>query len=286
MSDKEERVRKPDWLKVSLGNNKQFSTTGAVVSSNNLHTICQSGRCPNIGECWNRGTATFMIGGAICTRSCKFCNTKSGKPLPLHPDEPQKVAESIRQLGLKHAVITSVDRDDLPDYGAGHWAETIRRVKVLNPHTTLETLIPDFKGNTDCLNKLIETRPEIISHNMETVKRLSPLVRSAARYERSLAVLKQIADAEIPAKSGLMLGLGESEDEVFALMEDLLESGVRLLSVGQYLQPSRQHLAVKAYINPAVFDRYKEKAYSLGFKHVESGPLVRSSYHSATFLNR
>jgi len=284
MSDKEERVRKPDWLKVSLGNNRQFSATGAIVSSKKLHTICQSGRCPNLGECWNRGTATFMIGGDICTRSCKFCNTKSGKPLPLHPDEPLRVAESIRQLGLKHAVITSVDRDDLPDYGAAHWAETIRKVKALNPHTTLETLIPDFKGNTDCLNKLIETRPEIISHNMETVKRLSPLVRSAAKYERSLGVLKQIADAQIPAKSGLMLGLGETEEEVFALMEDLLASGVRLLSVGQYLQPSRQHLAVKEYISPAVFDSYKESAYSLGFKHVESGPLVRSSYHSDAYI--
>jgi lipoic acid synthetase len=285
MAEQKERIRKPEWLRVNLGNNRQFSVTGNIVSSQHLHTICQSGRCPNLGECWNRGTATFMIGGDICTRSCKFCNTKSGKPLPLDPGEPLKVAQSIRQLGLKHAVITSVDRDDLPDYGAGHWAETIRQIKALNPQTTMEVLIPDFRGDRNCLDTVIETQPEIISHNVETVRRLTIFVRSAAKYERSLAVLKQVADSHIPAKSGLMLGLGETEEEVLELMSDLLDSGVYFLSIGQYLQPSRQHLPVEAYIHPDVFESYKEKAYSLGFKHVESSPLVRSSYHSANFLS-
>jgi lipoic acid synthetase len=280
-----ERVRKPEWLRINLGNNQLFSMTGNIVSSQNLHTICQSGRCPNLGECWNQGAATFMIGGDICTRSCKFCNTKSGKPSPLDAGEPQKVAQSIQRLNLKHAVITSVDRDDLPDYGAEHWAETIRQIKAVNPQTTLEVLIPDFRGDSDCLNQVIETRPEIISHNMETVRRLTPVVRSVAKYERSLAVLKQIATSAVPAKSGLMLGLGENENEVVELMEDLLESGCRLLSIGQYLQPSRKHFPVQEYIHPEIFERHKEKAYSLGFKHVESGPRVRSSYRSVNYLS-
>jgi lipoic acid synthetase len=281
----EERIRKPEWLRINLGNNQLFSMTGNIVSSQNLHTICQSGRCPNLGECWNQGAATFMIGGDICTRSCKFCNTKSGKPYPLDAGEPLKVARSIQQLNLKHAVITSVDRDDLFDAGAGHWAETIRQIKVLNPQTTLEALIPDFGGNSDHLDQVIETHPEIISHNMETVRRLTPDVRSAAKYERSLAVLKQIAASAVPAKSGLMLGLGEDENEVVELMADLLESGCSFLSIGQYLQPSRKHFPVKEYIHPEIFEKYKEKAYSLGFKHVESGPLVRSSYRSVNFLS-
>jgi lipoic acid synthetase len=284
MQVSKEYVRKPGWLKINLGNNRKFSLTGSIVSSQNLHTICQSGRCPNLGECWNRGTATFMIGGTICTRSCKFCNTLSGKPLPLEPDEPEKIAQSIRQLNLKHAVITSVDRDDLPDYGAGHWVETIRQIKKLNQQTTLEVLIPDFRGDAACVNGVIEAGPEIISHNMETVRRLTPLVRSAARYERSLAVLKQVADSQIPAKSGLMLGLGETESEVMELMSDLLSAGVRFLSIGQYLQPSLKHLPVKEYIHPDTFEQYKKKAYSLGFKQVESGPLIRSSYHSEKFI--
>ena len=278
-------VKKPEWLKINLGNNQQFSATGNIVATQHLHTICQSGKCPNLGECWNRGTATFMIGGDICTRSCKFCNTKSGRPLPLDPDEPLKIARSIEKMSLKHAVITSVDRDDLPDYGAGHWAETIRQIKKLNPQTTLETLIPDFQGNTDCLNIVIETRPEIISHNMETVKRLTPKVRSVAEYERSLSVLRRISDSQVAAKSGLMLGLGETEDEIYELMDDLLNAGCKLLSVGQYLQPSKKHIPVENYVHPDIFNKYKEIAYSKGFKHVESGPLVRSSYHSANFLH-
>ncbi|GHV32682.1 lipoyl synthase [Bacteroidia bacterium] len=277
-------AKKPEWLKINLGNNQQFSATGNIVESQHLHTICRSGRCPNLGECWNRGTATFMIGGDICTRSCKFCNTKSGRPLPLDPDEPLKIARSIEKMGLKHAVITSVDRDDLPDYGAGHWAETIRQIKQLNPQTTLEALIPDFKGNTNYLSLVIETQPEIISHNMETVKRLTPKVRSVAQYERSLAVLRHISDSRAAAKSGLMLGLGETENEIYELMDDLLNVGCMLLSIGQYLQPSKKHIPVEDYIHPDIFNKYREIAYNKGFKHVESGPLVRSSYHSANFL--
>jgi len=278
-------MRKPEWLKVNLGNNQQFSNTENIVATQQLHTICQSGRCPNLGECWNHGTATFMIGGDICTRSCKFCNTKSGQPLPLDPDEPLKIALSIGKMGLKHAVITSVDRDDLPDYGAGHWAETIRQVKKRTPQTTLEALIPDFKGNTDCLEVVIETHPEIISHNMETVKRLTPKVRSVAKYEQSLAVLQQISSSRAAAKSGLMLGLGETENEIYELMDDLLDVGCKLLSIGQYLQPSKKHIPVEEYVHPEIFNKYKEIAYHKGFKHVESGPLVRSSYHSANFLH-
>jgi len=277
-------MRKPEWLKINLGNNQQFSATGNIVATHRLHTICQSGRCPNLGECWNRGTATFMIGGNICTRSCKFCNTKSGRPLPLDSDEPLKIALSIEKMGLKHAVITSVDRDDLPDYGAEHWAETILQIKKRNPQTTLEALIPDFNGNTDYLNVVVETRPEIISHNMETIKRLTPKVRSVAKYERSLAVLHRISSSQVAAKSGLMLGLGETENEIYELMDDLLGAGCKLLSIGQYLQPSKKHIPVEEYVHPEIFNKYKEIAYNKGFKHVESGPLVRSSYHSANFL--
>ena len=277
-------MRKPEWLKISLGNNKQFSATGNIVANQQLHTICRSGRCPNLGECWNQGTATFMIGGDICTRSCKFCNTKSGKPLPLDPGEPLRIALSIKEMGLKHAVITSVDRDDLPDYGSGHWAETIRQIKKQNPQTTLEALIPDFNGNTDYLNVVIETHPEIISHNMETVKRLTPKVRSVAKYERSLSVIKQISNSQSTAKSGLMLGLGETENEIYELMDDLLYAGCKLLSIGQYLQPTKKLLPVEEYVHPEIFKRHKEVALNKGFKHVESGPLVRSSYRSAAFL--
>jgi lipoic acid synthetase len=277
-------MRKPEWLKINPGNNRQFSATGNLVESQGLHTICRSGRCPNLGECWNRGTATFMIGGDVCTRSCKFCNTKSGRPLPLDPDEPAKIARSIWEMGLKHAVITSVDRDDLPDYGAEHWAETVRQIKNLNPQTTLEALIPDFQGNAVCLNTVIKTRPEVISHNMETIKRLTPKVRSVARYEQSLAVLQQIANAQVAAKSGLMVGLGETENEIDELMDDLLSVGCKLLSIGQYLQPSKKHIPVENYVHPEVFIKYRELACKKGFKHVESGPLVRSSYRSENFL--
>jgi lipoic acid synthetase len=276
---------KPEWLRVNLGNNNNFSTTGRIIKNHSLHTICESGRCPNRGECWNRKTATFMIAGDICTRSCKFCNTKSGKPLALDPDEPRKVAESIQLLGLKHAVVTSVDRDDLPDSGASHWAETIREIKKINPDTSIEVLIPDFRGNPEHLNLVIQSRPDIISHNMETVRRLTPLVRSVAKYDTSLLVLKRISASGIPAKSGLMLGLGETAEEVIQTLNDLLESGCQLLSIGQYLQPSGKNMPVTEYLHPDVFAEYKKTAIALGFKHVESAPLVRSSYRSIEFIN-
>lgn len=226
-----------------------------------------------------------MIGGDVCTRSCKFCNTLSGKPLPLDLDEPQKIAHSIGLLGLKHAVITSVDRDDLPDYGASHWAATIRQTKQQNPDTTLEVLIPDFRGEELFLAQIIQERPNVISHNMETVRRLTPLVRSVAQYDTSLRVLAYIAKSGIPTKSGLMLGLGETKEEIIETLQDLLQVGCSFLSIGQYLQPSKKNIPVSSYIHPEEFENYKEEAYSLGFKHVESAPLVRSSYHSVDYLN-
>ncbi|MDR0834921.1 MAG: lipoyl synthase [Candidatus Symbiothrix sp.] len=279
-------VRKPDWLKINLGNTNDFSVTGKIVKGRSLHTICESGRCPNRGECWNHKTATFMIAGDICTRACKFCNTKSGRPLPLDAGEPRKVAESVRQLGLKHTVITSVDRDDLLDGGAAHWAETIHAIKRENPGVTIEVLIPDFRGNQSLIAQVINAHPDIISHNMETVRRLTPEIRSVAQYDTSLAVLKQIADAGIPAKTGLMLGLGETQAEVEQTLKDVYNAGCRLLSIGQYLQPSKHNVPVVEYIHPKKFDFYKQFAMSMCFIHVESGPLVRSSYHSATYLEK
>jgi lipoic acid synthetase len=233
-----------------------------------------------MGECWSRGTATFMIAGDICTRSCRFCNTLTGKPLPLDPKEPENVAESIRLMQLKHAVITSVDRDDLSDLGAQHWADTIRKIKEVNPDTTIEVLIPDFQGHLELVDKVIEAAPEIISHNMETVRRISPEVRSAAKYEISLSVLKHIADRGIVAKTGIMVGLGETIEEVHELMDDVKAVGVSVLTIGQYLQPSRKNIPVKEYITPEQFEIYKTVAIEKGFKHVESAPLVRSSYHA------
>ena len=279
------RIRKPDWLRINLGNNEQFSATGKIIKTHGLHTICQSGKCPNMGECWNQGTATFMIAGDICTRSCKFCNTQTGKPSPIDPDEPYKVAQSIQLLKLKHAVITSVDRDDLGDYGASHWARTVREIKKQNPQTTIEVLIPDFRGNKACVKQVIESAPDIISHNLETVRRLTPQIRSVAQYETSLAVLKQIGESAVPAKSGLMLGLGETKDEVIETMKDLINAGCYFLSIGQYLQPSKRNVPVSEYIHPSTFEEYKQIAQLLGFKYVESAPLVRSSYHSKDFLN-
>jgi lipoic acid synthetase len=286
MESEWKRSAKPDWLKIKLGNNQHFANTGKILHEHSLHTICRSGRCPNLGECWNQGTATLMIGGDICTRSCKFCHTRSGKPFPLDPTEPAKVAQSVKLLGLKHVVITSVDRDDLEDYGAGHWAETIVQIKQLNPGITIETLIPDFRGNKACLQKVIAAKPDIISHNMETVARLTPLVRSVAQYDLSLSVLQSVALSDIPAKSGLMLGLGETQEEVIETMKDLLEVGCYFLSLGQYLQPSPKNIPVTEYIPPDQFEKYKQTALSLGYKHVESGPLVRSSYHSDSFIEK
>lgn len=273
-------VRKPDWLKIRLRGNEQFTRTKSIVENHCLHTICTSGKCPNMGECWSRGTATFMIAGDICTRSCRFCNTLTGKPLPLDPKEPENVAESIRLMQLKHAVITSVDRDDLSDFGAQHWADTIRKIKEVNPDTTVEVLIPDFQGHLELVDKVIEATPEIISHNMETVRRISPEVRSAAKYEISLSVLKHIADRGIVAKTGIMVGLGETIEEVHELMDDVKAVGVSVLTIGQYLQPSRKNIPVKEYITPEQFEIYKTVAIEKGFKHVESAPLVRSSYHA------
>lgn len=279
-----ERVRKPEWLKISIGANERYTETKRIVESHCLHTICSSGRCPNMGECWGRGTATFMIGGNICTRSCKFCNTPTGRPLPLDPQEPTHVAESVRLMKLSHAVVTSVDRDDLPDLGAAHWAQTIREIRRLNPDTTLEVLIPDFQGRRELVAQVIEARPDIISHNMETVRRLSPLVRSAARYETSLDVIRQIAASGITAKSGIMVGLGETPAEVEEVMDDLRAAGCQIMTIGQYLQPSHRHYPVAEYVTPAQFKRYEETGLAKGFTQVESGPLVRSSYHAEKSL--
>ena len=275
-----DRIRKPEWLKISIGANERYTETKRIVESHCLHTICSSGRCPNMGECWGKGTATFMIGGDICTRCCKFCNTQTGKPLPLDMEEPTHVAESIALMKLSHAVITSVDRDDLPDLGAAHWACTIREIKRLNPETTIEVLIPDFQGRKELISQVIEAQPEIISHNMETVKRITPLVRSAARYETSLEVIRQIADSGITAKSGIMVGLGETPEEVEELMDDLRRAGCQILTIGQYLQPSHKHYPVAEYVTPAQFASYKETGLAKGFDQVESAPLVRSSYHA------
>ena len=275
-----EHVRKPDWLKVNFGANERYSNTKKIVDTHRLHTICSSGRCPNIGECWGRGTATFMIGGNICTRCCKFCNTISGKPLPLDESEPKHVAESIQLMQLNHAVITSVDRDDLPDYGAAHWVATIKAIKELNPSVTMEVLIPDFMGREELIASIIEAHPDVISHNMETVCRLTPVVRSVATYERSLQVLKQVANSPIPAKTGIMVGLGETIAEVEETMDDLLAVGCSILTIGQYLQPTHKHYPVQEYVTPQQFAAYKETALAKGFKMVESGPLVRSSYYA------
>lgn len=275
-----EHLKKPDWLKIRLGGNERFTQTKRIVESHCLHTICTSGKCPNMGECWSRGTATFMIGGDICTRSCRFCNTLTGKPLPLDEKEPFNVAESIRLMGLKHAVITSVDRDDLPDLGAGHWVKTIEAIKQINPETTVEVLIPDFQGRLELVDWVIEAAPEIISHNMETVRRISPLVRSAAKYETSLSVLKRIAERGVTAKTGIMVGLGETEEEVYELMDDVLNVGVSVLTIGQYLQPSRKNIPVAEYVTPERFETYRLKAIEKGIQKVESAPLVRSSYHA------
>lgn len=275
-----DRVRKPEWLKISIGANERYTETKRIVDSHCLHTICSSGRCPNMGECWGKGTATFMIGGDICTRCCKFCNTQTGRPLPLDPNEPTHVAESIALMKLSHAVITSVDRDDLPDLGAAHWARTIQEIKRLNPETTVEVLIPDFQGRKELVAQVIEARPEIISHNMETVKRISPLVRSAAHYETSLEVIRQVAASGTTTKSGIMVGLGETPEEVEELMDDLRQAGCQILTIGQYLQPSHKHYPVAEYVTPTQFVSYKEQGLAKGFDQVESAPLVRSSYHA------
>lgn len=281
MSDERKKhLKKPDWLKIKIPGGKNFAGVKQIIEENKLHTICTSGNCPNMGECWNAGTATMMIMGDICTRSCRFCATKTGRPLPLDPGEPARVANSIRLMKLRHCVITSVDRDDLPDGGAAQWAETIREIKRINPGVTLEVLIPDFSGNTDSLDLVIAEKPDIISHNLETVRRLTPQVRSAARYDRSLEVLKHIALSDLTAKSGIMAGIGETEAEVLETMDDLIAAGVRIMTIGQYLRPTLEHLPVEAYVHPDIFEKYRLAGLEKGFRHIESRPLVRSSYHA------
>lgn len=281
---KQPHIRKPEWLKIKLGSDVTYDETRAVLQKHCLHTICTSGRCPNQGECWSRGTATFMIGGAVCTRACKFCNTETGRPLPLDPEEPRHVAESVRALGLKHAVVTSVDRDDLPDKGSAHWVETIRQIRELCPGVTIEVLIPDFDGQAELIAPILQERPEVVAHNMETVRRLTPVVRSRATYDCSLSVLAQIAEAGLPAKTGLMLGLGETQEEILETMDDLRQVNCSILTLGQYLQPTRRHYPVQEYVHPDRFAELREIALDKGFRHVESGPLVRSSYHAERHL--
>ena len=278
---REPHVMKPKWLKIDLTSKKSTGETAGILAKHHMNTICTSGLCPNRSECWMARTATLMIGGDICTRKCRFCNTLSGRPKLLNPDEPRRVAESVKALKLRYAVITSVDRDDLPDYGAAHWIKTIEEIRRLNPDTKIELLIPDFMGKADLIRQVMATQPHVAGHNMETVRRLTPSVRSVARYERSLEVLREIANCGITAKTGFMLGLGETHDEILETMDDILSTGCQRLTLGQYLQPTVEHLPVKAYITPEMFAEYKRIALEKGFKHVVSGPLVRSSYHAA-----
>ena len=278
---REPHVMKPAWLKIDLTSKKSTGETAGILAKHHMNTICTSGLCPNRSECWMARTATLMIGGDICTRKCRFCNTLSGRPKLLNPDEPRRVAESVKALKLRYAVITSVDRDDLPDYGAAHWIKTIEEIRRLNPDTKIELLIPDFMGKADLIRQVMTTQPHVAGHNMETVRRLTPSVRSVARYERSLEVLREIANCGITAKTGFMLGLGETHEEILETMDDILLTGCQRLTLGQYLQPTAEHLPVKAYITPEKFAEYKRIALEKGFKHVVSGPLVRSSYHAA-----
>ena len=278
---REPHVIKPKWLKIDLTSKKSTGETAGILAKHHMNTICTSGLCPNRSECWMARTATLMIGGDICTRKCRFCNTLSGRPRLLNPDEPRRVAESVKALKLRYAVITSVDRDDLPDYGAAHWIKTIEEIRRLNPDTKIELLIPDFMGKADLIRQVMATHPHVAGHNMETVRRLTPSVRSVARYERSLEVLREIANCGITAKTGFMLGLGETHDEILETMDDILSTGCQRLTLGQYLQPTAEHLPVKAYITPEKFAEYKRIALEKGFRHVVSGPLVRSSYHAA-----
>lgn len=285
MNERQERKRLPHWMKMQMPGGKDYMKVKDVVAKNRLHTICTSGNCPNIGECWAEGTATFMILGDICTRACKFCAVHTGRPLPPDPDEPYRLAESIRKMGVRHAVITSVDRDDLDDKGAGFWSETIRVLKKELPELTMETLIPDMDGREDLINQIIEAGPEVISHNLETVRRLTPQIRSRAKYDTSLEVIRQISESPLVSKSGIMLGLGELEEEVLETMDDLIEAGCKVMTIGQYLQPTMEHLPVKEYVAPEKFTEYERIALARGFRHVESSPLVRSSYHAEKHIN-
>lgn len=271
-------LRKPDWLKISLETGERYTEVKKVVEMNKLHTICSSGHCPNASKCWGIGTATFMIAGDICTRSCKFCATRTGRPQPLDTNEPLQVAQSIKLMKLKHCVITSVDRDDLKDKGAEHWCRTIEAIKKENPNTTIEILTPDFDGYDELLDIVLSAQPNVFSHNMETVRRLSDTTRSRAKYDVSLHVLKYASDKGFITKTGIMVGLGEKEEEVEQIMRDVREVGVQLFTIGQYLQPTKKHLDVVEYVTPLQFAKYREIGLQMGFRNVESGPLVRSSY--------
>ncbi len=272
--------RKPSWLKVKLPVGKEYASVREIVETHRLHTICESGNCPNMGECWGAGTATFMILGNVCTRSCGFCAVATGRPSAVDRGEPARVANSVRLMKIKHCVITSVDRDDLEDGGSVIWAETILEIRKQSPGTTMETLIPDFQGKWENLRRIVDAAPEIISHNLETVRRLTKQVRVQAKYDRSLEVLGKVKEAGIRTKSGIMLGLGETKEEVLETINDIRNAGVEILTVGQYLQPTREHLPVAEFIRPEVFEEYRNTALGMGFRYVESGPLVRSSYHA------
>ncbi len=275
-----DKPKKPDWLRVKLPTGKEYLNVREIVSKHKLHTICESGNCPNMGECWGAGTATFMILGNICTRSCGFCAVATGRPKPVDWDEPMRVANSVKLMNVKHCVITSVDRDDLKDGGSIIWAETIKAIRKVSPETKFETLIPDFAGKWENLQRIIDVKPDIISHNIETVKSLTAQVRIQAKYYRSMELIKRVHDAGLKTKSGIMVGLGETEDEVYEAMDDLRNSGCDVLTVGQYLQPTKQHLPVAEFVHPDKFKRFELAAISKGFRFVESGPLVRSSYHA------
>jgi lipoic acid synthetase len=282
--EQQERVRKPDWLRVKLPTGENYRKVAGIVGEHKLHTICQSGNCPNMGECWGAGTATFMILGNICTRSCGFCSVATGRPDAVDPFEPARVARSVELMGVKHCVITSVDRDDLKDGGSDIWAKTIRAIRRRCPGTTMETLIPDFQGKWENLAVVLEAAPEILSHNLETVRRLTKQVRIQAKYDRSLEVLMRAKRAGLRTKSGVMLGLGETEQEVLETMDDLVSVGVDILTLGQYLQPTKAHLPVAEFVHPDTFAKYKTIGLEKGFRYVESGPLVRSSYHAEKHL--
>lgn len=276
--DKVNVLKKPEWLKIRLHRTAEYAGVQRIVREHSLHTICSSGMCPNKAECWSRRTATFMILGEICTRSCRFCATRSGRPLPPDASEPRQVAESVRLMGLRHVVVTSVDRDDLPDGGAAHWAATVAAIRTEHPDATIELLIPDFDARADLLDTVAASKPDIIGHNIETVERLTPLVRSRAQYRTSLAVLEHLAAGGAVTKSGLMVGLGESDDEVLRTLHDLRDAGVKIVTLGQYLRPTLEHYPVAAYITPERFERYRQQALEMGFSYCASAPMVRSSY--------
>jgi lipoic acid synthetase len=284
MEQEEQRIPKPKWLKVKLPTGENYRKVRSLVDEHKLHTICESGNCPNMGECWGEGTATFMILGNICTRSCGFCAVSTGKPLEADPFEPARVANSVKLMGVKHAVITSVDRDDLTDGGSEIWVKTVELVRTKSPGTTMETLIPDFAGNWENLQRIIDVAPDIVSHNLETVRRLTKQVRIQAKYDRSLEVLFRLKKGGMRTKSGVMLGLGETRDEVLETMEDLRSVQVDVLTLGQYLQPTRKHLSVQEFVTPEQFKEYEEIGLKMGYRFVESGPLVRSSYHAEKHL--